>query len=64
MYAAHKAAGGITSLYRQIGMGCEQLFRQIIRDQFGLTAEQAKWSYKVKSSREKGAPYLLMRVSK
>lgn len=50
MYAAHKAAGGITSLYRQIGIGCEQLFRQIIRDQLGLTAEQARWSYKVKSS--------------
>ena len=22
LYAAHKAAGGITSLYRQIGFGC------------------------------------------
>lgn len=53
MYAAHKAAGGITSLYRQIGTGCEQLFRQIIRDQFGLTAEQAKWSYKIKTTRGK-----------
>lgn len=47
MYAAHKAAGGITSLYRQIGLGCEQLFRQIIRDQLALTAEQAAWSYKI-----------------
>jgi len=28
MYAAHKAAGGMTSLYRQIGVGCENLFRQ------------------------------------
>jgi len=27
MYAAHKAAGGMTSVYRQIGIGCEQLFR-------------------------------------
>lgn len=53
MYAAHKAAGGITSLYRQIGTGCEQLFRQIIRDQFGLTAEQAKWAYKVESTKGK-----------
>jgi|GEM_PF-194336 len=53
MYAAHKAAGGITSLYRQIGIGCEQLFRQIIRDQLNLTAEQATWSYKVKSVKGK-----------
>ena len=53
MYAAHKAAGGITSLYRQIGTGCEQLFRQIIRDRFGLTAEQAKWSYQVETTRGK-----------
>jgi hypothetical protein len=48
IYAAHKAAGGITSLYRQIGIGCEQMFRQIIRDQFQLTAAQATWSYTVK----------------
>nr|MCM0589776.1 hypothetical protein [Gloeotrichia echinulata DEX184] len=27
MYAAHKAAGGITSLYRQLGIGCERLIR-------------------------------------
>ncbi|MDQ3687705.1 MAG: hypothetical protein M3430_19185 [Acidobacteriota bacterium] len=53
MYAAHKAAGGITSLYRQIGIGCERLFRQIIRDQLGLAAEQARWSYKVKSIKGK-----------
>jgi len=47
MYAAHKAAGGITSLYRQIGIGCEYLFRQVVRDQLNLTAEQASWSYKI-----------------
>ncbi|OHA36823.1 MAG: hypothetical protein A3B27_01440 [Candidatus Taylorbacteria bacterium RIFCSPLOWO2_01_FULL_50_130] len=47
MYAAHKAAGGMTSLYRQLGIGCERLFRQVIRDQLGLTAEQANWSYEV-----------------
>lgn len=49
VYAAHKAAGGITSLYRQIGIGCEQLFRQIIRDQFLLDAAQATWSYTIKT---------------
>lgn len=45
MYAAHKAAGGMTSVYRQIGIGCEKLFRQILCDQLGLSAEAAKWCY-------------------
>ena len=47
LYTAHKAAGGMTSVYRQIGMACERLFRQILRDTLGLTAEQATWSYQV-----------------
>lgn len=47
LYTAHKAAGGITSLYRQIGIGCEQLFRQLLCDQLGLTIAQATWSYAV-----------------
>jgi len=47
MYAAHKAAGGMTSLYRQLGIGCERLFRQIVKDQLHLTTEQANWSYEV-----------------
>jgi hypothetical protein len=45
MYAAHKAAGGMTSLYRQLGIGCERLFRQILRDQFRLEDAQVRWSY-------------------
>ncbi|MDZ4763079.1 MAG: hypothetical protein SGI73_00910 [Chloroflexota bacterium] len=45
VYAAHKAAGGITSLYRQIGIGCEALIREIIREQLGLSADQVTWSY-------------------
>ena len=40
MYAAHKAAGGMTSVYRQIGIGCERLFRAILRDAFDLTDEE------------------------
>ena len=32
MYAAHKAAGGMTSIYRQLGTGCERLFRAVIGD--------------------------------
>ncbi len=47
MYTAHKAAGGMTSVYRQLGIGCERLFRTILQDQFGLTDEQSRWSYKV-----------------
>ncbi|TAH65267.1 MAG: hypothetical protein EWM45_15610 [Rhodopseudomonas palustris] len=47
MYAAHKAAGGMTSVYRQIGIGCEKLFRTIIKDQLGLAAEDVVWSYEV-----------------
>lgn len=45
MCAAHKAAGGITSIYRQLGMACEELFRRILGDQYGLSAEQVRWSY-------------------
>ncbi|MEW6130288.1 MAG: hypothetical protein AB1757_24850 [Acidobacteriota bacterium] len=49
IYAAHKAAGGITSLYRQVGIGCEQLFRQILQDQLGLTNEQVRWAYELQA---------------
>src|SRR5215467_367038 len=45
MYAAHKAAGGMTSLYRQLGIGCERLFRLILRETLGLSAAQVAWSY-------------------
>jgi hypothetical protein len=45
MYAAHKAAGGMTSVYRQIGIGAERLFRQILQDMLGLTEEESTWSY-------------------
>lgn len=45
MYAAHKAAGGMTSVYRQIGIGCETLFRVILRDSLGLSDADVVWSY-------------------
>ncbi len=46
MYAAHRAAGGMTSLYRQIGVGCENLFRQIIIDSVAYADPTlAAWSY-------------------
>lgn len=47
MYAAHKAAGGMTSIYRQIGIGCERLFRALLRDALGLSDADVSWSYQV-----------------
>lgn len=47
VYAAHKASGGITSLYRQIGLASEELFRQILVDTLNLMHEQVSWSYTV-----------------
>ncbi|MEB3881994.1 hypothetical protein [Lyngbya sp. CCY1209] len=50
MYAAHRAAGGMTSIYRQIGIGCERLFREIIIDTTGYTNRDfAEWSYTAKT---------------
>ncbi|MEY2978973.1 MAG: hypothetical protein ACO3NK_01265 [Prochlorotrichaceae cyanobacterium] len=50
MYAAHKAAGGMTSVYRQIGIGCERLFREIIIDRTEYRDRQlATWSYSAKT---------------
>jgi hypothetical protein len=54
MYAAHKAAGGMTSVYRQIGKGCENLFRQIIIDQTQYEdPKYALWSYITKTKNDK-----------
>ncbi len=47
MYSAHKAAGGITSVYRQIGIGCERLVRAIFMDYLGLDSNDVTWSYTV-----------------
>jgi len=47
MYAAHKAAGGMTSVYRQLGIGCQWLFHRILQDQLGLSPDQATWKYQV-----------------
>jgi len=45
MYAAHKAAGGMTSIYRQIGVGSERLFRHIAANSLSLSTAQLDWSY-------------------
>ena len=50
MYAAHKAAGGITSVYRQIGIGSEKLFRAILQDSLGLRKTDVTWSYEIPRS--------------
>ena len=50
VYAAHKAAGGITSVYRQIGTGCEKVFRKILQDAFDLSETDVIWSYEVPRS--------------
>ncbi len=63
MYAAHKAAGGMTSIYRQLGSGCEQLFRAVIRDSLALTPEQVEWTYEIeKKDRTRGILTLDARI--
>lgn len=47
IYAAHRAAGGVTSIYRQIGIGCERLIRLILGNIFSLSEEDTRWSYTV-----------------
>lgn len=50
MYAAHKAAGSMTSIYRQIGCGCEYLFRQILFDCAKYkNMSSCLWSYKTQT---------------
>lgn len=49
MYAAHKAAGGMTSVYRQIGIGCQWVFAEILKDHLALNEEDANWSYTVRA---------------
>lgn len=59
MYAAHKAAGGMTSIYRQLGVGCERLLRGIVKDAFALDDEQLKWSYNYEKEPGKTATHTL-----
>ncbi|MDR2706152.1 MAG: hypothetical protein LBC02_10270 [Planctomycetaceae bacterium] len=54
MYAAHKAAGGMASVYRQIGIGCERLFREIIIDTtYYQNRDLAQWSYEIQTQNGK-----------
>jgi hypothetical protein len=47
MYAAHKAAGGMTSIYRQLGAGVDNLFRAIIKDSLLLSEEEVGWFFEI-----------------
>lgn len=47
MYAAHKAAGGITSVYRQLGVGCERLCRRIMQDAASLSDDDVSWGFEI-----------------
>jgi len=47
VYAAHKASGGLTSFYRQLGIGCERVIREIIIDSFDVIPNKAIWSYQI-----------------
>jgi len=47
MYAAHKAAGGMTSIYRQIGIGGQWVFNKVLQHTLGLNEVQANWTYEV-----------------
>lgn len=50
LYAAHRAAGGMTSVYRQLGIGCERLFRAVLVNATGYAdPEFATWSYTAKT---------------
>lgn len=37
----------MTSVYRQIGIGCERMFRRVLANELGLSATDVVWSYQV-----------------
>jgi hypothetical protein len=47
MYVAHKAAGGITSFYRQLGVSCEALTQSVFVEELGIVRENVRWSYQL-----------------
>ncbi len=59
MYAAHKAAGAMSSLYRQLGIGCERLLRRVAQDELGLSDEEVAWSYNYKKDDGTSAAHTL-----
>lgn len=64
VYSAHKAAGGLTSVYRQLGVGSERLFRAVVGSQLHLNLEQMKWEYEyAKPNNSNGIHTLDARIS-
>ena len=59
VYAAHKASGGLTSIYRQIGVGAERLLREIIKDEFSLSQKAVEWKYEYTKTKKKKAFHIL-----
>ena len=59
VYAAHKASGGLTSIYRQIGVGAERLLREIIKDGFSLTQQEVEWKYEYNKTKKQKAFHIL-----
>ncbi len=47
VYAAHKAAGGITSFYRQLGVACEVLTQSVFIEELGVVRTDVRWSYQL-----------------
>src|SRR5579884_3001877 len=47
MYTAHRVAGGMTSIYRQVGIGCQWVINAILQDNLGLSEEETRWSYSI-----------------
>ena len=45
VYATHKAAGGLTSIYRQIGTAMERIFRLVLKEQLDVTEDDCTWKY-------------------
>lgn len=64
VYAAHKAAGGLTSVYRQLGIGCERLVREILAAKFVLSEAELSWEYEyIRSGTTTGIHTLDARLS-
>ena len=59
VYAVHRAAGGMTSLYRQIGVGSERVARRIFETAFDLASSDLNWSYRYKKPNGEDAVHTL-----
>jgi len=59
VYSAHKAAGGLTSVYRQLGIGSERLFQALLKYCFHLSDQDISWSYEYSTARGKPSVHTL-----